>query len=150
MARPKQNQEQTEPTHYDKFLVDVTREAGVRGGPVTKSVTIGKLERGAIPNRKVTMDALNATQEHQNPSALGYPVIQWYFPVGAVKTGETYKANDIHLTMEDEETGEKVKINNHDGTPKIIGLNITDKKIIGYAEGKNGKQGKPIFEGAEE
>jgi len=129
---------------FDKYLVKVNREPG-RRAPVTKSVQIMELQRGNMPNMQTTLDALNRSQDHRNPSELGYPMVLWWFPAGKVKSGETYKANDIIMTEIDEETGKEERVTNPDGTYKVIGLNISiDKKIVGE------KDGKPIFETAKE
>lgn len=127
-------------TKYDKFLVKVNREASKRG-PVTKSVTIMDLIREKMPNSKTVTDALNKSQDHRNASDLGYPAIVWYFPAGECTTGETYKANDIYETDTDEDTGKEERTTNPDGTYKVIGLSITDKKFTG-----TGEDGKPMYE----
>lgn len=125
---------------FDKYLVAVNRKQGKnkKGEAVgiTVSVNIRDLIRANMPNPQSTIDNLNAQVEHQNVTNLGTPMIIYYFPAGKVKSGETYKANDIKHTYEDEETGEMVKTDN------VVGLKIhLDKKIVGQDE-----DGKPIFE----
>ena len=134
--------EAPEVQYYDKFVVAVKREGqlapdgSLKGR--TKSVQIRELIRGKMPCAEVTINALNATVEHQNPTDQGMPVIHWYFPHGRVKEGEQYLATDLFREVEQtDEYGEATMVKTKD----IKGLSIfLDKKIIGF-DGK-----KPIFE----
>lgn len=128
---------------WDKYLVAVTRigqvnEAGAMKGR-TISVNIRELLRGNMPNSETLVNQLNAGQDHQNPHGNDSPMITWYFPAGRVKSGETYKANDVHamIERENDETGEPEKVKSN----RITGIKIhLDKKITGQDE-----NGKPVF-----
>lgn len=130
---------------FDKYLIDVNREVSGRWN-VTKSITIAKLERPNMGAAQITVDALNASQDWQNASTDGIPKIIWYFLAGTVKVGEEYKANDVQKSIEDEETGDVIKLFKHDGSPDLLGLNITDRKIKEWIPGKQGNlRGKPVY-----
>ncbi len=132
--------------YYDLYLIVVNREPGIKG-PVTKSVTIRELNRAKMPSNETLVTALNAAQDHQNISDQGNPQVLWYFPAGTVKVGEEYKANDIYATVTDEETGKEERITKHDGTYKITGLKVSDKKVLSWEPGARGNtRGKAVYE----
>jgi hypothetical protein len=130
--------------YFDKCLCSVKREFSGKN-IVTKSVTVTKIEKAKIPGMQITMDALNATVEHQNPTENQMPMVIWYFKHGTVKQGEELKANDIIATYVDEETEKEIRITNHDGTWKVIGLHVTDKKITAWEPGKRAGTTVPVY-----
>jgi len=131
--------------YFDQLLIVVNREPSAKG-PVTKSVSIREVIREKMPSNETLVTALNAAQDHQNISDQGNPQVIWLFPAGMATVGEEYKANDIYATILDEETGKEERITKHDGTYKIIGLNVTDKKIASWETGAGGnKRGKPVY-----
>ena len=149
-GRPPKNQvettshDETGIDFYDKCMVSVKRDVSGRN-IVNKSISVMKILQSKIPGMQVTMDALNATVEHQNPTEQGFPVVIWYFKHGSVKVGEELKANDVIATYYDEETEKEIRITNHDGTWKVVGLHITDKKIAAWEPGKKGNTLVPVY-----
>jgi hypothetical protein len=154
MARPKKESGEhmtannPENQYYDKVLCAVHRERSGKW-PVTKSVSVVKIERKNMPNSEVTLTALNNSQDWQNPSSDGVPMVLWWFPAGLVKIGDEYKANDVQKYMIDEEDEEKeIKMYKHDGSPDLAYMVVhTDKKIKEWIPSKNGQsqRGKPVY-----
>ena len=106
---------------FDKVHVRVKRIQKKKGKDsfgVTQSVEIGKIYRKDIITSQQNVNTLNATQDWQNSTSEGEPVVIWHFPAGKVKTGQTYKAKDLY--NEDEGLGDHP-----------IGLSIDINKPLG-------------------
>ncbi len=92
---------------FDKVHVRIKRVQKKKGKDsfgVTQSVEIGKVYRRDIITSQQNVNALNASQDWQNNTSEGEPVIMWHFPAGKVKTGQAYKAKDLY--NEDEGLGD--------------------------------------------
>jgi hypothetical protein len=133
--------------YFDKVLLQVHRERSGKW-PATKSVSVVKFERKNMANVQVTVDALNNSQDWQNPSSDGMPMILWWVPAGVCKLGDEFKANDVQKYMLDEENDDKeIKMYKHDGSPDLAMIAIHfDKKIKEWIPSKSGAQrGKPVY-----
>ena len=85
---------------YDKFLVHVHRKTSKKGKEtigITTGVSVGKLLRANIKCSEESAAMINKTQDHQNNTSEGVPVITYMFPAGQVKTGMELDAKDLKV-----------------------------------------------------